>query len=622
MNVKTNPSGLVLRAVSIFAAAFLAASVGFAQQPTVLTSGLKNPSKILLTDRGNLLVAEAGNGPNTGRVSIVDRVTGARRTLIDNLPSGLAAPNGDPDGVTGLAVSGMTLFLSTGTGDATLAGPNGTEIPNPSPSSPLFSSVLQLDLNRFLDNTDGGFALTAANQTAIKNGQPVLLTAASGETASIRLFADFPDYVQDPNTGVRPSHPYGLFLSAHNLYVVDAAMNSLRRVDLATQNVFTVATFPPLSNPTSVGPPVMDAVPDSIRLYGNRLLVPFLPGFPFPPGFSEVRLVDPATGIHQTYLPSLTSAIDVLPVASIGPEQFLVLEFSTDMLANKPGQLLLVAAFGLPGLTQKIITTNLVAPTNMAFDPRTSEVFVSQLANGQIVRIDASAFVPPISTVSGIIPVAAATTGAGGINYKTFVQLNNPYSSPISGTILFRGQTTTASGPTLDYTLFPFQTLDIPDILGSMGQTGLGSLDVVATTGSAPVAAVSVYADNGPVEAGAREELVPTADALFPGQGGTLLPPSNLQRYRFNIGIRTLGTGAFLNVTVRDRSGTIRRSFSATYPANYFFQLSAGDFLGVTPQPGDSIRFTLNSGQAIVYGATADSLTPETEIALASRTID
>jgi DNA-binding beta-propeller fold protein YncE len=50
--------------------------------PTVFASGLKAPSKIIVSPKGNLLVAEQGNGANTGRVSILD-LSGNRRTLLD-----------------------------------------------------------------------------------------------------------------------------------------------------------------------------------------------------------------------------------------------------------------------------------------------------------------------------------------------------------------------------------------------------------------------------------------------------------------------------------------------------------------------------------------------------------
>src|SRR5207253_8718145 len=61
-----------------------------AQCPTtVLASDLRAPTKIILSQNGNLLVAEQGNGPNTGRISILDPSNGERRTLLDGLPSAI-----------------------------------------------------------------------------------------------------------------------------------------------------------------------------------------------------------------------------------------------------------------------------------------------------------------------------------------------------------------------------------------------------------------------------------------------------------------------------------------------------------------------------------------------------
>src|ERR1051325_4785889 len=65
------------------AACALAASGARAQSASVFAGGLKAPSKIVLTPRGNLIVAEGGDGPNKGRLSLIDRKTRARRTLPD-----------------------------------------------------------------------------------------------------------------------------------------------------------------------------------------------------------------------------------------------------------------------------------------------------------------------------------------------------------------------------------------------------------------------------------------------------------------------------------------------------------------------------------------------------------
>ena len=81
-------------ALSVLTVLLLASSLADAQCPvSVLTTGLNAPSKIIFTTSGNLLVAEQGNGVNTGRISIVDKDSGIRRTLIAGLPSAFAPPN-------------------------------------------------------------------------------------------------------------------------------------------------------------------------------------------------------------------------------------------------------------------------------------------------------------------------------------------------------------------------------------------------------------------------------------------------------------------------------------------------------------------------------------------------
>jgi len=78
-----------------------------------------------LSQNGNLLVAEQGNGPNTGRISILDPSSGERRTLLDGLPSAINNLGGfpAPSGPSGLAMRGRTLFIAIGVGDAALLGP-------------------------------------------------------------------------------------------------------------------------------------------------------------------------------------------------------------------------------------------------------------------------------------------------------------------------------------------------------------------------------------------------------------------------------------------------------------------------------------------------------------------
>jgi hypothetical protein len=190
--------------------------------------------------------------------------------------------------------------------------------------------------------------------------------------------------------------------------------------------------------------------------------------------------------------------------------------------------------------------------------------------------------------------------------------------------LIFRRQAVPGSiaDPTLSYTLLPHQSLAYPDILSAIGVSGLGSLDLVAASALTPVASARVTDDRDPSGLGAAETLISPDEALQPGIGGTLLVPSDLGRYRFNIGVRTLAAGASMTVEIHDSNGQSRRSFKVSYPADFFFQLSAEAFLGIAPQPGDSIHLAVTSGRAVVYGAAADNTTGQSAIVAASRSLE
>ncbi len=375
----TSVSTLLLTAMTI-----VLAGADVRAQTTVFATGLKAPHKIILTPRGNLIVAEAGEGPNTGRVSIVDRA-GNRRTLLDGLPSGLAAPNNDPSGPSGLEIRGRTLGIAIGAGDVVRVGPRpATEVPNPEgPSSPILSSVLVVNFDVDIDDLTSGFTFTVADHFSLANGFNVVKKNVDGIGATVGLLTDFRDYIRDPVTIVRSSNPFGMVLADDTLYVADASMNSVVRVDINCGRTQTLVTFPQVPNPLfpGLGPPFIDAVPTSVRLHGDNLLVTFLTGFPFPANQARVQIVDRRTGANQPFITGLTSAIDVLPVGN----QFFVLEFSTNQLARAPGRL---RRFDSPAGPSVVIADNLITPTNMAYDLETGDIFVTEFGPGRIVRVD------------------------------------------------------------------------------------------------------------------------------------------------------------------------------------------------------------------------------------------
>jgi hypothetical protein len=374
--------------LTIVALCGLALSVQ-AQTTSILTVGLERPTKIISAADNSLLVTEAGTFvPNTGRVSLVDRTTGARQTLINGLPSGVSNLGGPPEinGPSGLVLRGNTLYLTISSGDAVFsAGGPGLESPNQNPSSPLFDSVLELKLPSGYAKLTSPFTLSTANQATLAGGGEVNLANTDNQQMAIRLIANLPDFVPNPFRGapnnVRSSNLFGIEIFQENLYVVDASRNLIHRVNSNSGQSDIFVTFAPKSNPLfPFGPPFVDAVPDNIHLVGNRLLVPFLTGFPFVQGLAEVRSVSLENRAQETFIPNLTSAIDVL---HFGGEAYFTLEFSANQLANQPGRL---KFFASPAAAPVVLVSDLISPTSMARDEVTGDIFVTEIFTGRIIR--------------------------------------------------------------------------------------------------------------------------------------------------------------------------------------------------------------------------------------------
>lgn len=368
-----------------------------AQTTSIFTTGLFGPNKIVTAGQNNLMVAESGTfTPNQGRISMVNRETGARQTLVDGLPSGISRSGGTaPSGPTALKLKGLKLYLTIGQGDAVVPRSLSGETPNLRPSSPLFDSVLELTLPADYEQLTSGFTLAFSDQTSLASGSQITLTNVQGKILGIRLVANLPDWRYEGRPtliepAARPSNLYGVEIANGNLYVVDASFNQLYKINLGSGVFETFAVFPPRSNPLPFGPPVSEAVPDSIRLFGGKLLVSFLVGFPFAPNTADVRSVDLQTGQHQTFIGNLTSAIDVLPLAVPGDNDlFFTLEFTTNFLANPlpPGRLRLYTS---PTATPIALVSNLISPTSIARDAENGDLFITENFTGRIIRVGAS----------------------------------------------------------------------------------------------------------------------------------------------------------------------------------------------------------------------------------------
>ncbi len=365
-------------------------SQGTTATATVFASGLSNPAKIIVGPSGTLLVAESGTTSNSGRISVIN-ASGTRSTLIDGLPSGLSAPNGDPDGVNGLFLDGNNLYIAIGEGDLYVNGPApATLVVNPGVgkiSSPIFDSLLQVTLPVSADKIASAFSLKTADHTTLFNGQPVSLTNTNGDKATVTLLTEF-RFRPDATEIIKHSHPYGvtkLDSDPDHLYVNDAGLNLIHQIDIASGRKRTLIQFPQFGNVGNTPPPVVDAVPTSARAYGNQLLVTFLTGFPFTPGDSRVLQVDPATGTSTPFISWLSSATDIAyrTRPNGAHPQFFVLEYSAAFLAGQPGR---VKMFNSE--TGTILVDGINGPTGLALDNTAGMLYIAARADGKILQVN------------------------------------------------------------------------------------------------------------------------------------------------------------------------------------------------------------------------------------------
>jgi hypothetical protein len=279
-------------------------------------------------------------------------------------------------------VTDNLVLILIGAGNTAIAGPApGVLLPNPTPASPLFSSLLALDISE--EGTEGGFVLTPAQHAQLAQGTEVKLLDAKGRRGDIRLVADFTNTLPDPvpasAANIDACQPYAITGSDAIVDIADAGCNSVLRADVYRNTWRTLAVFPPQTNTVpNQGPPVVDAVPTGIRGFEGNLIVSLLTGAPFGPGAASIQSVNPATGAVTRVFGGLRMVTDVL-VRRNGPTvSYWVLEFG----AGGPGRIL---RFDTATSNGVVITNSLTAPTGMEWDTH-GNIIVSSLT-GSITRV-------------------------------------------------------------------------------------------------------------------------------------------------------------------------------------------------------------------------------------------
>lgn len=251
-------------------------------EPDTLTSeefagNLISPFGITQGEGGNLWITEAGTGNNDGRVSLIT-----------------------PDGTVYPAIIGFESIISEEDGFASS-----------------ISHLKYKDGKLYIIQGLGGFLYIVDVSGFSPGNAPIQASTLTGENIGQFVL----DYNFIIDTGV--SHLYNLTWGFDgDIFFTDAAANAIiRRKANGDLSVFT--EFPQFTNPTPVGPPMVDFVPTGIAYDGTKFLVSSLSGFPFADDNASIYQINQA-GTASSFKSGYTMLTDIALTPSNSP---LVIQF-------------------------------------------------------------------------------------------------------------------------------------------------------------------------------------------------------------------------------------------------------------------------------------------------------
>jgi hypothetical protein len=324
---------------------------------TVVASGLNNPRQMSFGPHGNLYVAEAGSG----KVGASDQSGGCFPGPEGEICAGntssvtrIRDPRHDPE--TRRVQTGLLSFGGATDGSAAIG-----------------LDAVSLKGDKVYGIVTWGPPNVLPRSVAAQNGQLVSFSRHGGK---VKLVADIGAFsLSHLLPGREPdSNPYGVLATDDDVYVVDAANNTLLEVD--DGRIKVVATFETRAADGSG----FDGVPTSIARHDGKLYVGQLSSFE--PGKAKITVFTESGKRLKTYegLSSVTS----VAVAKNGDI------YATEIFAGAPfaseGALVKIPHDGGPR-----VTTPLPTPGGVAVDRR-GNVYVSinsvEVGTGQVIRIN------------------------------------------------------------------------------------------------------------------------------------------------------------------------------------------------------------------------------------------
>lgn len=219
-------------------------------------------------------------------------------------------------------------------------------------------------------------------------------------------------------------------------------------------------------------------------------------------------------------------------------------------------------------------------------------------------------------TRMAVLPIVGSTPGALGGKFKTSLTLRGV---SLKGKLVFHpaGREASPNDPSIPYVLGnDARPVVFEDVLAAMGQTGLGSIDIVPDAdadGRVPRIEARLYNDTASGTFGTFANAVLPYSYLRPGPVQVQIPEGN--RFRVNLGIRTL-TATSVTALIYGADGRLRDFVDVSFPANYTIMSSASEFVRRTLVPGDSVTLSF-SGSAIPFYTITDNSTNDPTLVVA-----
>lgn len=223
-------------------------------------------------------------------------------------------------------------------------------------------------------------------------------------------------------------------------------------------------------------------------------------------------------------------------------------------------------------------------------------------------------------TRRAILPIVGSTPGSAGSKFKTSLVLRATAAEQ-RGRLIFhpQGQPASDSDPSIPYSFPGRQPMILDDVVAAIGQSGIGSLDVVPDEeGSSIVPSIEarLFNETSTGTFGTLAQPVYPYEYLHAPLLEVVVPESD--RSRVNVGFRTI-TATTVRVLIYNAAGTLVSFRDASFPAGWMQMTSINDFAGKVLGPGQMIQANFSGSVIPFYTVTENSTNDPTLIVASPR---